>query len=81
MAGKDQPADVTLKLVGADGTTAAPLTGKPEVGGEIEFEGVPQSFTKDPSFMVTFDVEKSKIAGLKEEKVAAPVHHTVHKKS
>lgn len=91
MAGKDQPADVTLKLVGADGTTAAALTGKPEVGGQIEFEGVSESFTKDP-LMVTFDVEKSKIVAcsgdpvvcsgpLKEEKVAAPVHHPVHKRS
>jgi hypothetical protein len=39
--------------------------------------------------MVTFDVEKGKVCtvtpdgctSLKEEKVAAPVHHTVHKKS
>jgi hypothetical protein len=46
---------------------------------EIEFEGIGESFTKDP-FMVTFTVEKGKITGLKEEKVA-PVHHTVHKKS
>lgn len=80
MEGKDQPADVTLKLVGADGTTAAPLTGKPEVGTEIEFEGIGDSFTKEPSLMVTFAVEKGKITGLKEEKVA-PVHHTAKKKS
>ena len=80
MEGKDQPADVTLKLVGEDGTTPAPLTGKPEVGTEIEFEGVGDSFTRDP-FMVTFTTQKSKITGLKEEKVA-PVHHTAtHKKS
>ncbi len=79
MEGKDQPANVTLKLVGADGTTPAPLTGKPDTGVEIEFEGIGESFTKDP-FMVTFTVEKGKITGLKEEKVA-PVHHTVHKKS
>ncbi|MGC9949681.1 MAG: hypothetical protein ABSF64_25215 [Bryobacteraceae bacterium] len=75
MAGKDQPADVTLKLVGSDGTTPAPLTGKPGVGVEIEFEGISDSFTKEPAFMVTFAVEKAKIVGLKEEKVAAPVHH------
>ena len=86
MEGKDQPADVTLKLVGEDGK-AVPLTGKPEVGVEVEFEGIGDSFTKDP-FMVTFDVEKAKVCtvtpdgctSLKEEKVA-PVHHTVHKKS
>jgi len=80
MEGKDQPADVTLKLVGADGTTAAPLTGKPVLGDEIEFEGVGDSFTKEPAFMVTFTIEKSKITGLKEEKVAPP-HRPVHKKS
>jgi tetratricopeptide (TPR) repeat protein len=80
MEGKDQAPNVTLKLVGADGTTAAPLTGKPDVGTEIEFEGIGDSFAKDPTFMVTFDVEKSKITGLKEEKVA-PVHHTAKKKS
>jgi len=81
MEGKDQTPNVTLKLVGADGTTAAPLAGKPEVGDEIEFEGIGGSFTKDPALMVTFDVEKSKITGLKEEKVAPPVHHTAKKKS
>jgi tetratricopeptide (TPR) repeat protein len=79
MEGKDQPADVTLKLVGEDGKTAVPLTGKPDLGDEIEFEGIGDSFTKDP-FMVTFDVEKAKISGLKEEKVA-PVHHTAKKRS
>lgn len=47
--------DVTLKL---DGT----LPGKMEPGGEIEFEGIARSFTKDP-FMVTFDTEKTKLSG------------------
>ncbi|HTT62833.1 MAG TPA: hypothetical protein VMG35_13360 [Bryobacteraceae bacterium] len=87
MGGKDQPADVTLKLVGADGTTPAALTGKPIVGEEIEFEGVADSFTKDPSFMVTFNTEKSKICTvtpdgcsvLKEERVVPP-HRPVHRK-
>jgi hypothetical protein len=80
MEGKDQPADVTLKLVGgADGTTPTPLAGKPDVGVEIEFEGVGDAFTKDPAFMVTFDVEKAKITGLKEAKPAPTVHHTAHK--
>ncbi len=79
MAGKDQPADVTLKLVGTDGTTAAPLTGKPDVGVEVEFEGTADSFTKDPAFMVTFTAEKGKITGLKVE-APAPVHHTAAKK-
>lgn len=48
--------EVTLKL-------DAPLSGKPELGEEIEFEGVPTAFTPDP-FMVTFDVEKAKLKGL-----------------
>jgi tetratricopeptide (TPR) repeat protein len=47
--------DVTLKL-------DAPLRGKMEPGGEIEFEGVASSFTKEP-FMVIFDVEKANVGG------------------
>jgi hypothetical protein len=77
MEGKDQPADVTLKLVGEDGKPL-PLTGTPEVGDQIEFEGIGDAFTKDP-FMVTFDVEKAKITGLT-VKPAAPVHHPTAKK-
>jgi len=52
---KADVADVTLKLDGA-------LPGKMDPGGEIEFEGVAESFTKDP-FMVTFTVERSKVQG------------------
>ncbi len=48
MEGKDQTPNVTLKLVGSDGTTPAPLTGKPEVGVEVQFEGIGDSFTKEP---------------------------------
>jgi len=52
----DNPAgDVTLKLDG-------PLPGKMEPGGEIEFEGIAKSFTKDP-FMVMFDAERAKLTG------------------
>jgi tetratricopeptide (TPR) repeat protein len=47
--------DVTLKLDSA-------LPGKMEPGGELEFEGVAKSYTKEP-FMVTFEVEKAKVAG------------------
>jgi tetratricopeptide (TPR) repeat protein len=47
--------DVTLKLDGA-------LPGKMEPGGEIEFEGIAKSFTKDP-FMVTFETERTKLTG------------------
>lgn len=77
MEGKDQTPNVTLKLVNAEGTATA-LAGKAEVGYEVTFEGVPDSFTKEP-FMLTFDVEKAKITGFKEEK-AAPVRRPVHKK-
>jgi tetratricopeptide (TPR) repeat protein len=79
MEGKDQPADVTLRLVGSDGTTAAPLTGKVQVGYEITFEGAaPTEFTKEP-LMVIMAIEKSKITDLKEDKVVAP-HRPVHHK-
>jgi len=47
--------DVTLKLDSA-------LPGKMEPGGEIEFDGVADSYTKDP-FMVTFQVDKTHIDG------------------
>jgi tetratricopeptide (TPR) repeat protein len=55
LAIENSAGDVTLKL---DGT----LPGKMEPGGEIEFEGIAKSFTKDP-FMVTFDAEKAKLTG------------------
>jgi hypothetical protein len=49
-------AEVTLKL-------ETPLPGKAEPGIEIQFQGVPSAFTKDP-FMLTFDVDsKDKIEG------------------
>ena len=51
--------EVTLKL-------ETPLTGKPKLGGEVEFEGVPTAFSKDP-FMLTFETEKAKISGLEVE--------------
>jgi hypothetical protein len=57
--------DVTLKL-------DSPLPGKMEPGGDISFSGVADSFTRDP-FMVTFNVEKSKIEGWTGKN--APVHH------
>ncbi|HVN07310.1 MAG TPA: hypothetical protein VMT86_22980 [Bryobacteraceae bacterium] len=87
MESKDGAPNVTLKLVGTDDTTPIALTGKPVLGEEIQFEGIGESFTKDPTFMVTFDVQKAKIctvtadgcSTLKEERIAAPVHHT-HKK-
>ncbi len=59
----DHP-DATLKLDSA-------LPGKMEPGAEIEFEGVADSYTKDP-FMLTFVVEKSKIVGWIGKAPAAP---------
>jgi hypothetical protein len=55
LAIENSAGDVTLKLDGA-------LPGKMDPGGEIEFEGIAKSFTKDP-FMVTFDAEKAKVIG------------------
>ena len=51
-------AEITLKVEPA-------LTGKPEVGSEFQWDkGIPSAFTKDP-FMLTMDVEKANIEGLK----------------
>jgi len=57
-------AEITLKLDAA-------LTGKPEPGTEIQWEGVPSAFAKDP-FMLTMDTDKAKIEGLKATPCAAP---------
>ena len=46
---KPDVADVTLKF-------EEPLPGNMEPGAELEFEGAPISYTKDP-FMVTFEVD------------------------
>jgi hypothetical protein len=50
-------AEITVKL-------DAPLTGKPETGGTIQWTGVPKAFTKDP-FMLTMEAEKAKVENLK----------------
>jgi hypothetical protein len=71
--------EVSLKLVNADGPPLA-LTGKPETGVEIQWEGVPSAFTKDP-FLVTMDVEKAKIENLKMSPCGpAPVKKAAPKK-
>jgi hypothetical protein len=50
--------EVTLKF-------EAPLSGKPELNAEVTFEGaVATAFSKDP-FMLTMEIEKSKVEGLK----------------
>jgi len=52
---KPDVADVTLKF-------EEPLPGNMEPGAELEFEGVPDSFAKDP-FMVTFLVTPEQLVG------------------
>ena len=65
--------EVSLKLDAA-------LTGKPEAGSEIQWEGVPSGFTKEP-FLLTMDTEKAKIENLKSSPcAAAPVKKAVPKK-
>jgi hypothetical protein len=60
-------AEITLKL---DAALAGP-NAKPTAGTEITFTGaVPSAFTKEP-FMLTLDIEKAKIEGLKTEACAA----------
>jgi hypothetical protein len=66
--------EVTLKLDAA-------LTGKPETAVQIQWDGVPSAFAKEP-FMLTMDTEKAKIDGLKVSPCApAPVKKSVPKKS
>ena len=77
------PKELVLSI--GDGTTPdvtlhidAALPGKSDPGVEIEFSGVPSSFTKEP-FNVTFDVEKKKVGGWPGKD--APVrHHAAPKK-
>jgi hypothetical protein len=45
--------EISLKLDTA-------LTGKPEAGSEIQFEGIPTAFTKTP-FLLTMEAEKAKV--------------------
>jgi hypothetical protein len=55
-------AEVTIKVVD-DQMKPLALTGKPETGGEIQFNGAPSAFTKEP-FMLTLDAQKTDIDGL-----------------
>lgn len=67
------PAEIALKL-------DTPLTGKPDESLELTWtESVPAAFTKDP-FLLTVDVEKAKITGLKTTPCTpTPVHHPAAK--
>jgi hypothetical protein len=62
--------EITLKLDAA-------LTGKPDTGTEIQWEGVPAAFTRDPAFMLTMETEKAKIEGLKMTPCAGAVQKKV----
>jgi tetratricopeptide (TPR) repeat protein len=66
-------ADVTLKLDSA-------LPGKMEPGAAIEFDGIADSYTREP-FMVTFNVEKSHIAGWSGGGAPPARRHTAAKKT
>jgi len=67
-------AEVTLHLDAA-------LTGKPDTGVEIQWDGQPSAFTKEP-FMLTMDTEKASITGLTLTPcAAAPVKKAAPKKS
>jgi hypothetical protein len=61
---KGDVADATLKFEAA-------LAGKMEAGEEIEFEGVPQTFSANP-YMIVFDVDKEKLYGWTGKNTAAP---------
>ena len=57
-----------------------PLAGKPDLNQEITWaDGQPSAFTKDP-FLVTIDVEKTKIDGLKTTPCTPPATHHPAKK-
>jgi hypothetical protein len=49
-------AEITLKL-------DKPLAGEPKLNAELQWEGVPSAFTKEP-FMLTMDADTGKIEGL-----------------
>jgi len=66
-------AEITLKL-------DKPLTGKPELNTEFQWQGVPSAFTRDP-FLLTMDTESAKVEGLKSAPCGAPARAPVRKKS
>ena len=72
---------VALEDGKSDGTTAdatlkfeMPLAGKVDVGTELTFEGVGDSFTATP-FMLVLNVDKEKLHGWTGKNEPAPVHH------
>jgi hypothetical protein len=76
---KPKTIKVALEDGKADGTTAdatlkfeMPLAGKVDVGTELTFEGVGESFTQSP-FMLTMTVDKDNLHGWTGKNEAAPV--------
>jgi tetratricopeptide (TPR) repeat protein len=66
-------AEIALKL-------DPPLTGKPALDTEVQWEGVPSAFTQSP-FLLTMDTEKTSIDGLKLTPcTVAPAHPAAKKK-
>jgi hypothetical protein len=65
--------EVTLQLDAA-------LTGKPDTGVEIQWNGQPTAFTKEP-FMLTMDTEKANITGLNLTPCTPPVKKSAPKKA
>jgi hypothetical protein len=63
-------AEVTIRLVD-DQMKPLALTAKPDTGGEIQFNGAPSAFAKEP-FMLTLDAAKTDIDGLTMTPCAAP---------
>jgi hypothetical protein len=57
-------AEITLKL-------EKPLAGQPEINAELQWEGVPSGFAKEP-FMLTMEGEAGKVQGLKMSACGAP---------
>jgi len=73
---------IALPLPDAQGTPVAeialkldpPLTGKPALDTEVQWEGVPSAFTQSP-FLLTMDTEKTSIDGLKVTPCTVPPAH------
>jgi hypothetical protein len=65
--------EISLKL-------DAPLSGKPALNAEVQWEGVPSAFAPSP-FLLTMDTEKASVEGLKVTPcVAAPARTAAKKK-
>jgi hypothetical protein len=74
-----RPRELTIAISSADAKAEVdlkldkPLTGKPDVGQEIRWQGVASAFSKEP-FLLTMDVEAGSLAGVKQTVCARPVN-------